>query len=87
MTSSLRGLRVTLVERGDLTSGTSGRHHGLLHSGGRYAVSDRESAVECIEENTILERICPGSFEHNDGLFAAVTEQDLEFLDPFLEGC
>ena len=43
---ALRGLRVTLVERGELTSGTTGRHHGLLHSGGRYAVGDRESAVE-----------------------------------------
>ena len=30
---ALRGLRVTLVERGELTSGTTGRHHGLLHSG------------------------------------------------------
>jgi glycerol-3-phosphate dehydrogenase len=30
---TLRGLRVTLVERGELTSGTTGRHHGLLHSG------------------------------------------------------
>ncbi len=28
----LRGLRVTLVERGEITSGTTGRHHGLLHS-------------------------------------------------------
>ena len=45
---SLRGLRVTLVERGELTSGTTGRHHGMLHSGGRYAVGDRESAVECM---------------------------------------
>jgi glycerol-3-phosphate dehydrogenase len=84
---TLRGVRVTLVERGELTSGTTGRHHGLLHSGGRYAVSDRESAVECIEENRILKRICPGSFEHNDGLFVAVTEEDLEYLEPFLEGC
>src|SRR5687768_4505074 len=30
---ALRGLRVTLVERGEFTSGTTGRHHGLLHSG------------------------------------------------------
>ncbi len=56
----LRGLRVTLVERGEITSGTTGRHHGLLHSGARYAVKDRESAVECIEENQLLRRIAPG---------------------------
>lgn len=83
----LRGLRVTLVERGELTSGTTGRHHGLLHSGARYAVGDRESAVECIEENMILRRICPGSFELNDGLFIAVEDEDMDYLEPFIEGC
>jgi glycerol-3-phosphate dehydrogenase len=31
----LRGFGVTLVERGEITSGTTGRHHGLLHSGAR----------------------------------------------------
>ena len=78
---------VTLVERGELTSGTTGRHHGMLHSGGRYAVNDHESAVECIEENMILRRICPGSLELNDGLFIAVEDEDLEYLEPLLEGC
>ncbi|GAB4573817.1 MAG: hypothetical protein Kow0077_17350 [Anaerolineae bacterium] len=84
---ALRGLRVTLVERGEVTSGTTGRHHGLLHSGARYAVKDKESAIECIEENTILRKICPGSFEENDGLFVAVTEEDVEYSKLFLEGC
>jgi glycerol-3-phosphate dehydrogenase len=84
---ALRGVRVTLVERGELTSGTTGRHHGLLHSGARYAVGDQESAVECIEENTILRRICPGSFEENDGLFVAIDDEDMEYLEPFLKGC
>lgn len=84
---TLRGLRVTLVERGEFTSGTTGRHHGLLHSGARYAVDDHESAVECIEENTILRRIAPGSFEENDGLFVAVDDEDMAYLDDFLAGC
>lgn len=84
---ALRGLRVTLVERGEVTCGTTGRHHGLLHSGARYAVHDQESAVECIEENMILRRICPGSFEENDGLFVGVTDEDMEYLEPFLKGC
>ena len=84
---ALRGIRVTLVERGEITSGTTGRHHGLLHSGARYAVGDREAGVECIRESTILKRIAPGSFECNDGLFIAVCEEDLEYLDPLLEGC
>jgi glycerol-3-phosphate dehydrogenase len=84
---ALRGVQVTLVERGEFTSGTTGRHHGLLHSGARYAVNDHESAVECIEENMLLRRIAPGSFEENDGLFVAVTDEDMAFVPEFLEGC
>lgn len=84
---TLRGIKVTLVERGEITSGTTGRHHGLLHSGGRYAVHDQESAKECIEENLILREIAPGSFEENDGLFVAVTDEDVEYSKDFLEGC
>ena len=84
---ALRGLRVTPVDRGELTSGTTGRHHGLLHSGGRYASGDREAGVECIRENTILKRIAPGSFECNDGLFVAVCDEDLEYLEPLVEAC
>ena len=84
---ALRGIRVTLVERGEFTSGTTGRHHGLLHSGARYAVNDNESAVECIEENTLLRHIAPGSFEENDGLFVAITDEDMAYLPSFLAGC
>ncbi len=84
---SLRGLRVTLLERGELTSGTTGRHHGVLHSGGRYAVSDRESATECIKENRILRRIAPGSFECNGGLFVALTDEDMDHVPSFLNAC
>jgi glycerol-3-phosphate dehydrogenase len=84
---ALRGLRVTLVERGEFTSGTTGRHHGLLHSGARYAVSDHESAIECIEENRLLRTIAPGSFEVNDGLFVAIDDDDMDYLPEFLAGC
>jgi glycerol-3-phosphate dehydrogenase len=83
----LRGVRVVLVERHGVTSGTTGRHHGLLHSGARYAVNDHESAVECIEENRILRRICPGSFEENDGLFVAIDDADMEYRERFLPAC
>jgi glycerol-3-phosphate dehydrogenase len=84
---ALRGLQVTLVERGEVTSGTTGRHHGLVHSGARYAVKDKESAVECIEENMILRRIMPGALEENDGLFVAITDEDAEYSHSFLEAC
>jgi glycerol-3-phosphate dehydrogenase len=84
---TLRGFRVTLFEKGELLSGTTGRHHGLLHSGARYAVNDPAAAVECIEENRILRIIAPEAFEQNDGLFVALDEEDMAFRPLFLEGC
>ena len=54
---SMRGARAVLLEQGGLAHGTSSRFHGLLHSGGRYAVSDAAAARECVEENAILRRI------------------------------
>jgi glycerol-3-phosphate dehydrogenase len=84
---ALRGLAVTVVERGEIASGTTGRNHGLLHSGGRYAVKDAESARECIAERDILARIALEVLELNGGLFVAVTEEDLAYREPFLAAC
>ena len=38
-----RGIRVLLIERFDISTGATGRNHGLLHSGARYAVTDQET--------------------------------------------
>ena len=54
---ALRGIDCVLLERRDIATGATGRNHGLLHSGARYAVNDRESAEECIKENMILKQI------------------------------
>lgn len=51
---SLRGLKTLLIERNDIADGATGRNHGLLHSGARYAMKDATSAEECIKENIIL---------------------------------
>ena len=84
---ALRGYRVTLLEKGELLSGSTGRHHGLLHSGARYALHDLTAARECMEENQILRRIVPDALEQNDGLFVALTEEDFGFLGRFVERC
>ena len=84
---ALRGFDVTVVERGDICNGTSGRTHGLLHSGGRYAVKDQESAIECIDENMILRKIVPSVIEPNGGLFIAIDEGDLQYGEAFIAGC
>jgi glycerol-3-phosphate dehydrogenase len=84
---SLRGIPSLLIERGDFASGASGRNHGLLHSGGRYAVSDSEAAKECIVENKILKKIAPRCVEETDGLFITLPEDPSDFKDCFLSAC
>jgi glycerol-3-phosphate dehydrogenase len=84
---SLRGLKVSLCEKSEFLSGTTGRHHGLLHSGARYAVHDPVAARECIEENRILRHIAPGSFEENGGLFVALDDSDLAYREKFIQAC
>ena len=83
----LRGFAVTLLEKGELVSGTTGRHHGLLHSGARYVLHDIKSARECIAENRILRRIAPEALEQNDGLFVAVSDADMQHRTAFSEKC
>lgn len=84
---AMRGLRVLLLERFDYTNGATGRNHGLLHSGARYAVNDGESAAECIRENRILRRIASHCVEENGGLFISLPEDDLSYQDKFVESC
>jgi glycerol-3-phosphate dehydrogenase len=85
--AAMRGFSTVLVERRDLADGTTGRFHGLLHSGGRYAVKDRPAAVECINENVILRRIAPDCIEDTGGYFVATPWDDPAFGDEFLAGC
>src|SRR5512140_563773 len=84
---ALRGLVVTVVERGGVASGTTGHNQAQLHSGARYAVNDPESARECIQENRILRRILTEQLELNDGLFVALDEVGMNYRKAFLEGC
>lgn len=84
---ALRGLKVTLLERHDIATGATGRNHGLLHSGARYAVTDNESARECIAENQILKRIARHCIEPTDGLFITLPEDDLAFQQTFVRAC
>src|SRR6185436_2857767 len=84
---ALRGIRAVLVEKGDLTHGTTGRYHGLLHSGGRYVVKDPQSATECAEENEILRRIMPDCLEDTGGFFVVTPADDESYAARFVQGC
>ncbi len=84
---AMRGFRAILVEKADLANGTTGRYHGLLHSGGRYAVKDPVSARECITENLILRRVIPHCIEDLGGLFVVTPWDDLAFADQWVAAC
>jgi glycerol-3-phosphate dehydrogenase len=85
--AALRGFDVVLIDRADLAEGTSGRFHGLLHSGGRYVVKDPLAAEECVAENAVLRRVIPDCIEDTGGLFVTTPDDDPAYGDQFLEGC
>ena len=82
-----RGLRCLLVEKGDMGTGTSGRYHGLLHSGGRYVAKDPLAARECIVENRVLRRIAPACIEDTGGYFVATPDDPDDYVDTFPAAC
>jgi glycerol-3-phosphate dehydrogenase len=83
----LRGLKVVLVEQYDVGQGTSGRYHGLLHSGGRYVISDPVSAQECAHENELLRRIAAPTIEDTGGYFVATPADPPDFPDRWYKAC
>lgn len=83
---SIRGTNVALVERGILLNGTSGRYHGLLHSGARYAANDKAAAVECKEESAVLAKMAPFAIMNEGGLFVRLRGDDDTYTDKFLMG-
>ena len=84
---AMRGADVLLVEKGDFAAGASGRNHGMLHSGGRYAVKDPISAKECSKENQVLKKIANYCIEDTGGLFISLSSDDPDYVGQFLNGC
>ena len=83
---AMRGIDAILVEKGDLASGTTGRSHGLLHSGGRYCVNDLAAAIECVEEGRILRRIAKTTVEDTGGYFVSVSDEDAAWEPALVRG-
>lgn len=82
-----RGVRCILVDKGDLGTGTTGRYHGLLHSGGRYVAKDPIAARECIDENVIVRRIAPACVEDTGGYFVATPDDPEDYVEAFPAAC
>ena len=84
---SMRGVAALLIEKKDLVNGASSRYHGLLHSGGRYAVKDQEAARECIIENQILRKIGKSCVESCGGMFTRLDIDDEAYEELWIKGC
>lgn len=83
--AAMRGLKTILFERGDLLSGTTGKLHGGIASGGRYCVIDPIFARNQIQEHAILKRTAPHCIRLTGGMFVAITDQDMEFRTRYLK--
>lgn len=79
---ALRGLKVTLVEQGRLTAGTSGSIHGLLYSGARFVEDDPAGAMRCHTESQTLRETASHCIEDTGGLVV-----DGEAFDEFVDAC
>jgi glycerol-3-phosphate dehydrogenase len=84
---ALRDVDVTLVERSGLAGGTTGRSHGLLHSGARYAESDPSGATECLAENRILRTVAGACVRETGGYFLELDADDPAYFDEKREAC
>ncbi|GAB7093167.1 FAD-dependent oxidoreductase [Halolamina litorea] len=85
---AMRGVDTTLLERGSgLNAGTSGRSHGVLHSGARYAEADPEGAADCLRENGIIREIAAGCVADSGGLFLRLAGDDPEYFERKLDAC
>ncbi|HHK73562.1 MAG TPA: anaerobic glycerol-3-phosphate dehydrogenase subunit A, partial [Rhizobiales bacterium] len=84
---ALRGINCLLVDRRDLNAGASGGNHGLLHSGGRYASSDTQTAAECRIEGDRLKELAPECVDDCGGLFVAIEGDDPDFAARFPRYC
>jgi len=83
----LRGYKTTLIESGNLGSGTSSRSHGMLQSGARYAVTETSFAAECYQERNIISKIFPKAVKLIGGLFISLPNDPEDYPEKLLKCC
>lgn len=84
---AIRGLEVTLVERGPLASGITGRDAGVLESGARIAPDDPATARRCLDERRTLAAIASHCVDETGGLLVEHTTDDADAFDQILTAC
>jgi glycerol-3-phosphate dehydrogenase len=71
---ALRGLKVGLIERGDLASGCTSNSHNNLVGGLRYVIKDPGVAMECAIENEILREVAPHLISGEDNYWVGMDD-------------
>jgi len=84
---ALRGVDTALVERGAFAAGTTGRSHGVLHSGARYAEADPDDAAACLAENRILRDVAGACVRETGGYFLQLDGDDPDYFDRKRAAC
>jgi glycerol-3-phosphate dehydrogenase len=83
---AIRGLEVTVVEQGTLTEGTTGRMHGMLYSGARFAATDRAGARRCQAESQLLREIADHCVQSTATIITEQPDSDGQFGD-YMAAC
>jgi len=83
---AIRGLAVTLVEQGTLTEGTTGRMHGMLYSGARFATTDPAGARRCQAESQLLREIADHCVQSTATIVTEQPGSDDQFGD-YMAAC
>ena len=84
--ASLRGLDVILVDRLDLAEGTSGRFHGLLHSGGTLRGQGPARRARVHRREPHPAPVAADCIEDTGGLFVTTPWDDPAYADRFVAG-
>ncbi len=84
---AMRGVSVVLAERDGLSAGATGRSHGVLHSGARYAEADERGAEECVRENEILRDVAGVCVADTGGLFVSLASDDADYFARKRDAC
>jgi glycerol-3-phosphate dehydrogenase len=83
--AALRGLRVALVDAGDIGAGTSSRSSKLIHGGSRYmAQGDLTVVRQAANERKVLRRIAPHLSLTNPMVIPAKTKVHVQALKAFI---
>lgn len=84
---AVRGVDVALVERDALAAGTTGRSHGVLHSGARYAETAPDDAAACLAESRILRDVAGACIRRTGGYFLQLAGDDPAYFERKRAAC